>query len=139
MNHDVEMLGKDRTPQTRSLGEPIPNSPTYVGGVRYTRVPFDFGWPCARLVVLDQGVWIGPSALVFRLFVPVRRFSFEESDIQPIGRSSWFAGIRFHSRESGYWMVFWTWRRNEILREIQSLTSGVTSEPIPVNFFRPGP
>jgi hypothetical protein len=126
---------------TPLIGQAIPSSPTYIGGVRFTKIPFDFGWPAARLVVCEQGVWIGPSALIFRLFIPAKQFRFDDSDIQSIGRTSLNAGIRFHSRETGRWVIFWSWgrRRGEILKELQSLTGGVSAKPIPLNFFRPGP
>jgi hypothetical protein len=123
-----------------SLGRPVPESPTYIGGVRFTRVPFDFGWPAARLVVFDGGVWIGPSALIFRLFIPERRFRFDDCNIQSIGQSFLATGIRFQSRETGGWVIFWSRKkRGTILRELQSRSSEVKVEPIPLDFFRPRP
>jgi hypothetical protein len=78
--------------------------------------------------------------MIFRLFIPVRRFRFDDSNIQAIGRSSLIAGIRFQSRTTGRWMVFWSLKkRGSILRELQSRSPGVTVEPIPLNYFRPGP
>jgi hypothetical protein len=122
------------------LGQPIEFSPTYVGGLRLPNVFSNFGWPAARLVLLEEGVWIGPSAGVFRPLVPTRQFRFDEPcDIQAIG-NSWMAyGIRFHSLATKDWVIFWTWRsrRQAILGELVPLTDCVNPEPVRLLAFNP--
>jgi hypothetical protein len=125
------------------LGRPVEGNPTYLGGLRLRNVFLNFGWPGARLVLLDEGVWMGPSTGLFRPFVPVRRFRFDEPcEIQAIG-SSWItSGIRFHSLATDRWAIFWAWpaRRAEILKQLALLTDRINPEPERLtNYLNPGP
>jgi len=122
------------------LGPPIESSPTYVGGLRLPNVFLNFGWPAARLVLLAEGVWIGPSAGVFRPLVPTRQVDLtSRGTIQAIGDSWMVYGIRFHSLATKGWVIFWTFRsrRQAILEELAPLTDRVNPEPLRLLAFNP--
>jgi hypothetical protein len=131
VRHDVE------------VGPPLTEMPSFVGGLRLRLVFANWGWPGARLTLCNEGVRIGPAWTVFRPFVPVRPFRYDDlSEVQAIGNSLGMQGIRFCSHSSGRWAIFWTFsraRRTKILEILRTLTSNVNSDPIWLNFWNPGP
>ena len=123
-----------------SVGPPIPGVQTYIGGLRLKFVFLNFGWPAARLTLCEEGLHIGPSMFVFRPFVPVRAFRYDDLlEVQAIGNFVLTRGIRFTSRSTGRWAIFWTLSRAEILSHVSELTQHVNEVPVRLNYWNPGP
>ena len=88
----------------------------------------------------NEGVVIGPSWIVFRLFVPTRQFRYDDlAEAQAIGTRFGFKGIRFTSRSTGKWAIFWTWSREQIFPILSNLTESVNDDPVKLNYINPGP
>src|ERR1700688_420256 len=116
------------------VGAPLPDMPSFVGGLRLRLVFTNWGWPGARLTLCNEGVRIGPSWSIFRPIVPVRTFRYDDlSEVQAVGDFFAWWGIRFSSRSSGTWAIFWTIsraRRMRILEILSTLASNVSSRPV---------
>jgi hypothetical protein len=99
----------------------------------------NFGWPGAKLTLFSEGMTIGPSGGLFRLFVPIRRFRYDDlAEVQAIGHSKLMSGVRFVSRSTGRYAIFWTFSRPEVMTRLGDHVQ-VNESPIALNYLRPGP
>lgn len=84
------------------ISSPLAAMPSFIGGLRLRFIFANWGWPGVRLTLFTEGVRIGPAWMIFRPFVPVGDFRYDDlSEVQAIGISKMFPGIRFGSRSSG--------------------------------------
>ena len=131
-------------PRSVTVGSPLPGVPSFVGGLRLPIVFLNFGWPSARLTLCNEGLRIGPSCFLFYPFCPRRSFKYDDlAEVQATGNNKLrILGIRFSSRLSGKWVIFWTFssvKRAEILETLSTLTDSVNDVPIRLNYSAPGP
>jgi hypothetical protein len=126
---------------TEVVGPQRLDLPTFVGGLRLPFFFANFGWPGAMLTIHSDGVVVGPSYLIFVPFVPKRLFRFGDSDIQAIGTMALSRGIRFSSRSSGRWAIFWCapQARPQILDILGQLSMNLDPVLERLNFLSPGP
>lgn len=122
------------------VGTPLCDLPSFVGGLGLNFFPFNWGWPGVRLRIFTEGIWIGPSFLIFRLIVPVRTFRFDDlAEVQAIGSRFPFKGILFRSRSSAKWAIFGTpYKRREILNILSQFIQNVNVVPSRFNRLNPG-
>jgi hypothetical protein len=113
---------------------------SFIGGLRLRPVFANWGWPGAKLTICDEGVRIGPSFIIFRFFVPVRAFRYDDLlEAQAVGTLIFGQGIRFTSRTTDRWAIFWSGSRQDILALLGSLTEVVNAQPIRLNYWNPSP
>ena len=124
---------------TADIGQSLQDEPSFIGGLRLRNVFANFGWPGARLTLCRDGLTIGPSWAVFRPFVPTRQFRYDDlAEVQAIGHSTLMSGIRFVSRSTGKYAVFWTFSRPKVMARLREHTK-VNDSPVSLNYLRPGP
>jgi len=113
---------------------------SYVGGMSLSFPLAHWGWPGVRLTVLRDGVVLGPSANFLRFVVPTRVFYFNDlGPVEAVGKMWIDQGIRFISKSSGSWAIFWTTKRSEMLDSLDSLVpEGVERIPRPYRLFKLG-
>lgn len=98
----------------------------------------NWGWPGARLTLCVEGLVIGPSCGIFRPFVPSRSFLYDDlAEVQAIGTSRLLSGIRFVSRSSGKYAIFWTFSRPAVLAQLRKHVE-VNELPAKFNYLSPG-
>lgn len=127
---------KSRGPE---IGVRRPDLPAFVGGLRLPFLFANFGWPGAKITFHTEGVQLGPSAWIFRPFVPTRKFRFDDCDIQAVGTLWFLTGIRFRSTSIDRWAIFWSFSRERILTVLADMSNRVNTVPEKLNYLRPGP
>jgi hypothetical protein len=121
------------------IGDHLDGEPSFIGGLRLPNVFLNFGWPGARLTLRSDGVVIGPSWAVFRPFVPSHRFRYDDlAEVQAVGQSKITCGIRFVSRSTGKYAIFWTFSRPKVLGRLREHVQ-VNESPVRLDYFHPGP
>jgi hypothetical protein len=131
-------MGK-RSPST-DVGPPLEGNPGFVGGLRLRPIFANWGSPGVKLTLCEEGIRIGPISIILRALVPVQTFRYDDlAEVQAIGISKWVQGIRFTSRSSGRWAIFWTFSRDQVLLTMSGFTDIVNDVPIRLNYWNPGP
>ena len=122
-----------------NLGQEQAELATHVGGVRLPFALANFGWPQARLTMFSEGFRIGPSCFLF-FYVPRRSYRYEDlTEVQAVGNSILNLGIRFRTRRTEEWVIFWSInraRRAELLNNFEQHVPAVNVAPLPFSIFR---
>jgi len=113
--------------------------PAFIGGLRLPFILFNFGWPGAKLTLHEKGVVLGWSSPIFRPFVPLRVFPFDDTDIQAVGRLRFSSGVRFYSRSLDTYAIFWTLARPQVLAVLNSASDNGNVTPVKLNVLLPVP
>ena len=110
---------------------------SFVGGERIGL--WNATWPLARLDVYGDRIQIGPSIRPLLVLVPTWKARFKEiTEVRSIGKIDFFSsGIRFRSSGASNYVVFWTFRRPEILNTLESVGLAVDREPVRFSYLNP--
>jgi hypothetical protein len=96
-------------------------------------------WPLARLDIHRERLCIQASASILRVLVPRWEASFEEiTDVRAIGNIDYFTtGIRFRTNRPSGSVLFWTFRRLEVLDALEAAGLTVNRAPVRLNYLHP--
>ena len=81
-----------------------------------------------------------PCRTAFQLLVPVWEAGYAElEEVQPVGSvPGWSAGLRFRTRQTDEWVIFWTVDRDSIIAALRMHGLAVSPETERLQFFDPG-
>ena len=101
---------------------------------------FNASWPLARLKLFPGGIRLQPSAWLFSIIVPVWEARYDElTEVQAVGRIPLITtGIRFRVGTGEDWIIFWSFNRARILRQLIELGVAAGTTPGRFHLFSPG-
>src|ERR1700686_1798696 len=105
-------------------------SRTFIGGMRLAL--WNATWPLVRLSLFAHGVRLEASVWILKVLVPTWEATYEDIvEVQAMGRISLVTtGIRFRTRSTNEWVIFWTLRRPEVLQAIAEKGLVVNADPV---------
>jgi hypothetical protein len=116
---------------------------SFVGGIRVgsarVTLPFFLGWnasfPFVRLSLFSDGLRLERSHRSLRYLIPTWEVRYDDLiEVQAVGR----LGIRFRTRSTNEWAIFWAKDRSAVMRAVAEHGVVVNTEAVRFHYLNPG-